>query len=203
MAPESERRSRKASFGPVVLFGLAAAALMAVAGAKTWVSQDVSGQFAGAALVGSTVGSMPLAGALSLLLLAAWGVLLVTRGRVRRALAVFGLVVALGLVACVVVGASTLPGDVRDVYAGVTARGGKLEVGYTGWFWAAGVGSVLSVAATLLAVRLVPAWPEMGSRYDAPGAAPVRDAADSNDPDTTNLDLWKAIDAGEDPTVSR
>jgi uncharacterized membrane protein (TIGR02234 family) len=196
-------RSRRATFGPVVLLGLACAVLVAVAGPKAWVAAETHGQFAGVSLVGSEPGTMPLAGALSLLLLAAWGVLLVTRRRVRRGFAVFAVLVALGLVACVVAGAITLPGDVRDVYAGLAARGTQVQVGFTGWFWAAAVGSVLSVAATLLAVRLVPAWPEMGTRYDAPGAAPTRDPADANDADSTNLDLWKAIDEGDDPTVSR
>ena len=203
MAREKQQHGRRATFGPVVLLGLAAGALDAVAGARTWVSHTVSGTYAGLSPAGSDVGSLPLSGALSLLLLAAWGVLLVTRGRVRRVLAGFAVLVALGLVACVVVGGITLPDDVRDVYAGTTTSGTNLDVGYTGWFWAAGIAAVLSVVATLLAVRLAPAWPEMGSRYDAPGARSAASSADANDPDTTNLDLWKAIDEGDDPTVPR
>ena len=205
MAAEDVAPGRKASFGPVVLFGLASAVLVAVAGAKPWVGHELTmnGRPGGVSLLGSDVGSVPLAGALGLLLLAAWGVLLVTRGRVRRSLAVVALLVSVGVLASAVVGGFTVPGDVRDTYAGLTKQGFKLDAHLTGWFWAAGVGAVLSVVAALLAVRLVPAWPEMGTRYDAPGAAPPRDAADTNDTDTTNLDLWNAIDGGDDPTVGR
>ena len=59
------------------------------------------------------------------------------------------------------------------------------------------VGVVLSVVAAVLAVRLAPGWPEMGSRYDAPGRRPP--PADPED--QTSLDLWRAIDEGRDPTL--
>ena len=52
----------------------------------------------------------PLASAISLVLLAAWGVLLVTRGRVRRAFAVLATLAAVALVVSVVVAYVTLPG---------------------------------------------------------------------------------------------
>ena len=55
----------------------------------------------------------------------------------------------------------------------------------------------LSVVATLAAVLLVPGWPEMGSRYDAPAAAPQR----ARLPPETNIDIWKALDEGRDPTA--
>ncbi len=56
-----------------------------------------------------------------------------------------------------------------------------------------------SVAATALAVRWVRHWPEMGSRYDAPGAA--AETAEPPPEDRSNLDLWKAMDEGRDPTA--
>ena len=46
----------------------------------------------------------------------------------------------------------------------------------------------------LAAVRLVPSWPEMGSRYDAPGSTPPPR-------EETSLDLWRALDHGRDPTL--
>ena len=71
------------------------------------------------------------------------------------------------------------------------------STGMTAWYAAALAGALVSVAATLAAVRLVPAWPEMGSRYDAPGApAPARSDA-AVEPDR---DLWHALDEGRDPT---
>jgi hypothetical protein len=56
---------------------------------------------------------------------------------------------------------------------------------------------VVGALAAIAAVRLVPTWPEMGSRYDAPGAAPTPppDPAEMDE-----ADLWRAIDQGRDPT---
>ena len=55
-------------------------------------------------------------------------------------------------------------------------------------------------ASTVAAVRLVPGWPEMGRRYDAPAdAAPA--APEKAPEEQENLDLWKAMDEGHDPTA--
>jgi uncharacterized membrane protein (TIGR02234 family) len=184
------------TFAPVVLLGLGSGTLAAVASNQTWAQVD--DHFSRSTLVATsplTVGAdgrMPLALALGLVVLAAWGVLLVTRGVVRRVLAVLAAVAALGVVVTVVAGHRTLPGNLRDDFtsAGVS----DVPVHFTAWFWVAAVAAVVSLAATVLAVREVRDWPEMGSRYDAPGAARVEDPE-------SNLDMWKAIDEGRDPTA--
>jgi uncharacterized membrane protein (TIGR02234 family) len=191
----AESPGRK-TFAPVVLLGLASGTLAAVASNQTWVTSDgtSSGSFRDytPALTTGADGKMPLALALSLVVLAAWGVLLVTRGVVRRALGVLAVVASLGVVATVIAGHQTLPGNIRNDFrdAGLT----DAVIHSTGWFWAAAAGAVLSVVAACLAVRHVRDWPEMGSRYDAPGAAPVEDPESS-------LEMWKAIDEGRDPTT--
>lgn len=187
------------TFAPVLLLGAAAGTLAAVAGNKPWVV-DASGdtRLDPLGLV-AEAGEMPLAAALSLVVLACWGVVLVTRRRVRRAVAALGLLAALGLAATVVVGWVTLDDQVLELLRAQPTGGDGAEVATTGWFWAAAVGAVLSVVATAAAVRLVPHWPEMGDRYDAPGTA---DGAVGVPPDeATNLDLWKAMDEGHDPTA--
>ena len=63
------------------------------------------------------------------------------------------------------------------------------------WYWVFLVCALVAVVAAGAAVRLAPAWPEMGSRYDAPGAAP-------QPREETGLDLWKALDQGRDPTLT-
>ena len=69
------------SFGPVVLLGLVSAALAAVASAKPWLGTGSSAGSSDAAMTALDTGTRyPLASAVSLVLLAAWGVLLVTRG---------------------------------------------------------------------------------------------------------------------------
>ena len=183
--------SRK-TFAPVVLLGLGSGTLAAVAATKNWTTADGGdvSQLPSNLLV-EPDRDMPLALSLSLVVLAAWGVLLVTRGAVRRTLAVLALVAALGVVATVIAGYRTLPSKVRADFetSGIT----DVSVHFTAWFWAAAVGAVVSVIAAALAVREVGDWPEMGSRYDAPGAGPV------DDPES-NLEMWKALDEGRDPT---
>ena len=61
------------------------------------------------------------------------------------------------------------------------------------------------LASTVLALRLVRTWPEMGSRYDAPTGARGGDGTDPAeapaDHPTENIDIWKALDEGRDPTA--
>ena len=50
----------------------------------------------------------------------------------------------------------------------------------------------------VVAVRLVPAWPEMGSAVRRPGAHAA--APPASEPAETEQELWKALDEGRDPT---
>ena len=199
------------TFGPVVLAGLAGAALGAVAGTKAWVRTDdvTSSSSSGGPAYSSEValsfgaGEMPLAGALALVLLACWGVLLVTRGRVRRAVAWLALATALGLAATVVTARFTLVDQLDSALRRMGLPAATHD--WTGWAWAAAVGAAVSVLASAAAVRYVGGWPEMGSRYDAPSGRPgaaaggTAGAADGAPADESE-DLWRAIDEGRDPT---
>lgn len=192
--PEDRRRR---SFGPVVLLGLGSAALLAVSAAKTWYAVPRTGA-ADASLGGVvTGGGYPAASAVSLALLATWGVLLVTRGRVRRAFAALALGFAVLTLVTVVVAHQTLPGDHVARLGVLTGRPGGTPR-FTGWFWTSAVCAVLALLPAGLAVRLSPAWPEMGSRYDAPSAA----ASAPEQSLDTDRDLWRALDEGRDPTQS-
>ncbi|MDN4163152.1 Trp biosynthesis-associated membrane protein [Nocardioides abyssi] len=196
MADPAARRT----FGPLVLAGLAGATLAAVGGSRPW-AEAAAGSGGEAAFLGyaaGDTGEMPAATAVALVVLACWGVLLVTRRRVRRAVAVLGAVAALGLVAAVVVGWSSTVDDVRAAY---DATGSTPEVGRTAWLWASALGSLVTLVASVAAVRLVPGWPEMGSRYDAPAGGPAAAPEAVAPEDATNIDLWKAMDEGRDPTA--
>jgi uncharacterized membrane protein (TIGR02234 family) len=184
------------TFGVAVGAGLAAAVLAAVAGHQPWAHGRAPG---GLGELSATVeaGRVPAASALSLVVLACWGVLLVTRGAVRRVVSVLGLIAALGLAAAVVVGFSNAPDHVRAAYHDLGVA--EPDVGLTGWYWVAAVATLLTVLTTLVAVRLVPGWPEMGRRYDAP-ADPAPEPSGSPE-EQENLDLWKAMDEGRDPTA--
>ena len=176
-------------FWPVLLVGVGSGALSAVAAARPWGSatSTMAGQLS-PDIEASGTDVAPLALALALVALAAWGTILVLRGRVRRAMAVVGLLAALGVTATLAASYSRIS-DIAQRLAG-DAAGGSTSV--SPWFFLCLVGALVEIVAFGLATWLLPAWPEMAARYDAPGAA---DRA----PDQT--DLWKALDEGHDPTV--
>jgi uncharacterized membrane protein (TIGR02234 family) len=178
---------------PVVVAGLATSGLTAIAAAKPWFRAAVADKLAPGIREPQTTADMPLALALALVVLAAWGALLVTRARMRRVLATVGVLAAAGVVACVAVAPGQLPDQVR---AELLPASGGVAVDPTAWYVAAALGAVLSLVAMVLAWWLGPRWPEMGSRYDAPGARSEPEAVDADDPRAA----WKALDEGRDPT---
>jgi uncharacterized membrane protein (TIGR02234 family) len=177
-----------------VAVGLAGAGLAAMAGSETWVvGKACTDQRIGTIATGDAPGVT----AVALALLAAWGVLLVTRGRLRRAVAVLVALLSLGLVAAVVLGVGSAQDGVRASIESFGVDCQELDLG--SWFWAAVAALPLAVVPALAAVRLVPGWPEMGRRYDAPAdASPEPGKAPE---ERENLDLWKDMDEGRDPTA--
>lgn len=196
-ASEATRESSgRRFFGPAVLAGLASGTLAAVAGTRAAVSVDADSDAVALVTAGTTAGdalTMPLVTSLALVVLAAWGVVLVTRARVRRLAAGLALLASLGTLVAAAVAQGQLRGTVEDSLAQVGAAGGA---GVTGWYVAALVGAVVMTASAGLAVRHVRDWPEMGQRYDAPASS----SADATRTTDGSLDLWKAIDQGLDPT---
>jgi hypothetical protein len=175
-------------FGPVLLAGLASAALTAVSAGKPWFRAAVDDKLLPGVPEPETRADMPLALALSLVVLAGWGVVLVTRGRVRRAMVAVALLAALGVVACAVAAPFTLPDQIRD---NLPDGSSDTSASPTGWYVTTAVAAVLAVVVLVLAWRLAPRWPTMSTRYDAPASRPTG---------TEDTDLWKALDAGHDPT---
>ena len=193
-------------FTATVLGGLVGTGLCALAGTKPWAAPDGR---PGSVLVDDTGGHVPLAGALGLVGLAVWGVLLVTRGRVRRAVAVLGAVAGAALLVTAVLGRSQALDSARHatVDLGRTPSGAHV----TGWWWVALAAALLALVTAAAAVRFCPAWPEMGRRYDAPagpgraaeseGRARPGPAGEPAEPEVMEgIDLWRAIDQGRDPT---
>lgn len=200
---------RRRTFAPVVLAGLAASALMAVAGHQAMLRiPDAALEDLGMASYSgtdATASEFPLAGALGLVALACWGVVLVSRGRVRRVVAGLATLSAAGVVAVVVVGGFFQADDyVRDAARQLgygLGFSGDLGALRTGWLWAALISSVIATAAAAAAVRLAPGWPEMGSRYDAPTAGGGATAAATPAEELSSTELWKSLDEGDDPTA--
>ena len=189
---EGDVRRRDRSFAPTVLLGLAAAALAAVAATRDWA--HASGDAAGVAVRASVSGSdtAPLAAALALVALAAWGVVLVVRGRVRRGVAVVGVLASAGVLATVAAAFNRAQGDAVDAAVDRGATGDAFVSGLSGWYFGCGVAGFLALVCFAVAVLRAPRWPAMGSRYDAPGARAEQPA--------TEEDMWRALDRGHDPT---
>lgn len=187
------------TFGPVVLLGLVGAGAVAFTGTRAWATPGDPPNGTASILLDDSAGHIPLAGALGLVALACWGVVLVTRGRARRGVTVVGALAAAGLVATAVVGRSSALDSARGAYTGLGVDHTSAHL--AAWWWVAVLGSLLALVAAVAAVRFCPGWPEMGSKYDAPVTAAPEDIR--TDPETgrpTDLDLWRAIDEGRDPT---
>ena len=201
------REAGRRSFRRTTLAGIPLAALATVACAKPWIGGGTTGG-GDASLTALDQGTRyPAASAVSLVLLAAWGVVLVTRGVVRRAFALLVAIASVGLVTLVVAGYLTLPDSAGSSFDELMGRS-RPDTGFTGWFWTAAVASVLAVPPALSAVRRVRGWPEMGRRYDAPtpgsstrgAAASAEGGATAPRPAETERDLWEQLDEGHDPT---
>lgn len=199
------QNGRSRTFGPVIVLGLASGVVVAVAGnqAATAAAGERAQSFAAAGFVIYDA-RMPAATAAALVVLACWGVVLVSRGWFRRATAALGALAAAGAVAAVAAGGASSAHDLRRSFSEAGYVG--VVVHHTAWFWTAALGSVLTLVASVLAVRLIPQWPEMGTRYDAPTGAGTRTDIGQPSPveqleDQTSIDLWKAFDEGRDPTA--
>ena len=206
MAEADGTDRRRSTFAPVVLLGLVSAGAAAYAGSKPWLDVEAPGGDC-PAVPGFDYSSLalgsPLAAALALVVLAAWGVLLVTRGRFRRGVAVLAAVAAVGYLATAIEAYSSLkPAARQDALEQVgTTEGGCPAAGIWMddiWWPAALVLGVVCIVAAVLAIRLVPTWPEMSSRYDAPAGA---QADETPEVPSENIDIWKALDEGRDPTA--
>lgn len=195
---------RARGYAPTLIAGLAGAVAVTVGSARPWVSAtaaqaglpSVSVSLAGADVV-------PLVGALGVVLLAAFGAVVATRGWVRRAIGVVIVVCATTVVALTV-----RPGGVTGALESELSdhgwTGGPYDQATEAWRWLVLVGAVVCLAAGLAVAAWGARWATMGARYDrpvAPTAATGPDeAATPADDSWSEQDLWKAIDQGKDPT---
>lgn len=223
--PDHDRASRlrgSGGYAATLIMGLLAAISVAVAATKPWVTVTAV-QPNLPTLEVSVAGTRlsPLSGAMGLVMLAAFGAVVATRGRVRQALGLL-VVAAAGLVLFLAI----RPGDESEaVRAALSARGwigGPYQTAASPWRWLVIAGAAVGAVAGVITVRFGGGWATMGSRYDAPRAteaAADEDAALSRSvpaespPDNaastraqplgaelSDADLWRALDRGHDPT---
>jgi len=197
---------RRSTMGPTLLVALAAGAVLAVAGDRPWVEVEGApepveggGQQVVTGLDLAT--GNPTVTALALVALAALGVVLVVRGRVRRVVAVLVLLAAFGVAAAVLTGWLGIDDRVAQEVAGGPLDGAATS--WTSWAWASVPAAALLLGAGLLTVRDVRRWPEMGRRYDAPAGAGGRGGAPGTaapPEERSALEIWRDLDEGRDPT---
>ena len=198
MPAETGRGPQRRLFGPVVLAGLGGGGLATAAAARLWFGFDPpSGSPQAVGLAEG--GQAPAAVSLGLVCLAAWGALLVTRGRVRVAMAVLAALAAAAVLAAWVAAWGSVPDSLVADAAAQGIAGGDTHP--TPWYFLSGLGAAVALAAAVVAVRLAPRWPEMGRRYDAPGGAGETTGGAEHGEETSGRDLWRALDEGRDPTA--
>lgn len=174
----------------VALAGVALAGLLAliVSGQPWWQAR---GSDAGVVFTGSDA-TAGLSQALGAVALAGFLLALTLRGRGRQVLA--GLLGLVGI-AIVVVGGFRFRPDTEAVKAKLQQVSLSQEFALTGTAWPIGyvLAGVLLLGAAALIMITAPSWPTRTDRFrrDRSGAAPA---------DAEPIDLWKAMDAGKDPT---
>ncbi|GAA1071273.1 hypothetical protein GCM10009642_00500 [Nocardiopsis metallicus] len=200
-AAEKAAASRvRREYGVSMLALAAGAALMLAASGRIWATGELSSPGPVAAVPVDITGT-DLTGALSGLGwagLAGIAGLYAARSWMRR---VVGLLIAVcGVFALTSLWSATRPGVLADAVlalatdtAGAAQGAGAPELHAPGPAMGA-AGAVLLILTGLIAVVRAPAWPGMGNRYD-------RDAAPRPRQAQTPADLWKSLDAGEDPTL--
>jgi uncharacterized membrane protein (TIGR02234 family) len=116
--------------------------------------------------------------------------------RVRRAVGVFTVLVAVTAVVVVLFGGSSLDRAVDRAVKESPAFTGTGDHGFTtsAWKYVTAVAFVLAALLGGITARLGATWPTMSSRYDAPAARPAVEAPQSD------AEMWKALDEGRDPT---
>ncbi len=183
------------TFGPVVVAGLATAGLTAIATRRAWFSLD-SIQATGQLQAELSPAHSPLAAALSLVVLALWGITLIAARRFRRWVGACAALCAAGVVVATVRGFWTVP---EALGAAAAERGLEPSTSISAWFWVAALAALASLGCTAAALGWSVHWPELSSRYERRGdTAPDLPVGAVDEP--SNLDLWKAIDEGRDPT---
>lgn len=190
--------SRRGLYGPTLVLGLASALGVVVGASRPWLRATAT--VPGLPTIHASVSGadlVPLAGALGVAMLAAFGAVVATRGVVRRLL---GLAVLVAAVVVLVV--SVRPSGATDqLMAGLSARGwsgGDYSTQTTAWRWLVVAGAVAAGAAGALTAAFGNQWAVMGARYDAP--TPLGGATEQRAEDLSEIDVWRALDGGRDPT---
>ncbi len=184
--------SRRAGLLRAVLSVVAGGGLVLLASGREWAHARIrvpAGTPATLHVVGHNVAaSLPALGialaALAVAILAASGVL-------RRIVGVVVVALAATTVGVSVTAAGQVAAALEKREVG--AAGIAVHASANGWWVVAALGALLAVAGGLLTIAHGARWQRLGTKYDAPTAAPR--------PKDPAMAAWEALDRGEDPTA--
>ncbi|MGL5808793.1 MAG: Trp biosynthesis-associated membrane protein [Nocardioides sp.] len=180
-------RGATPGFARTMAIGLLATGAVVLAAHRPWLRVQESTDPARLIATGAPAS----VSALAWVSLAAWGAFLVTRGRFRRTQAILAGATALGIVVVAVRYGAGVDSLVRAGGADEALPAPRAEAGP--WWWLCALASLIAAAVAAVAWRKAPGWPEMSGRYDRAGAPSQPDLA-------SPIDVWRALDAGRDPT---
>ena len=180
-------RSRTLAFGCLIIGG----ALALVGSAQPWWRADSQGAVVKFSGTQATTG---LSQALAIVALAGTLLLLVLRARGRRVvgalLLVIGAAIAIVGVLRLQPSAEAVRSQMREV-----SLADAFQLSPTVWPWVFALAGVLVAGGAVLTMITAAAWPSASDRFQA-GVASAGSSAE-DDP----AELWKALDAGVDPTT--
>jgi uncharacterized membrane protein (TIGR02234 family) len=192
---------RSGGYAPSLLLGLLGAVGMTVGVARPWAAATAH-QRGVPPIEASVTGAdlVPLAGALGVVVLAAFGAVIATRGWVRRGLGVLIAIASVVVLVCAL----------HPAGAGQALEEGLSNKGWTGgdyttstpaWRWVVLAASFVCAFAGAAVARLGGRWSTMGKEYDVPATTqrPQDSTAASGDA-MSEAEVWREIDQGRDPT---
>jgi uncharacterized membrane protein (TIGR02234 family) len=201
--PSTLRRRSLASrsgYALTIVAGLAASAACSVAVAQPWARATAT--VPGLPPIEASVDGAdvaPIAAALAVVCLAAFGAVIATRRWVRRALGVL-IVGCAAVVVFVAVAPGSTTGLLEDALSAKGWTGGHYDRSVTAWRVVAGFAAALTMAAGAVVARFGGEWATMGARYDSP--ADTQSARPTADEELSDAAMWRALDDGGDPTTT-
>ncbi len=190
--------ARRALYAPTLIIGLLGAVGITVGTSRPWVSATAT--VPGLPTIHATATGAdlaPLVGALGVVVLAAFGAVVATRGWLRRGLGA-GVLVASAVVLVAVIDPAGSGDVLRDGLSAKGWSGGSYQSSTEPWRWLVLVAALATALAGASTARYGAGWAVMGSRYDAPRAG--RAATSVPAEELSETDVWRAIDQGRDPT---
>jgi uncharacterized membrane protein (TIGR02234 family) len=172
--------------------GLLGGTLALLTGAQPWWRATGEGVVVTFTGTETTAG---LSQALGVVALAGWLLVLVLRTRGRQVVAVLLSLAGVGIVVVGVLRPRPTAAAVRTQVREVSLAD-QFALGSTGWVYGYAASGLLVIAGAVLVLLTASRWPQRTDRFSRDGTT-AAGTGSGNDP----ADVWRALDAGLDPTL--